>query len=53
MKIILILYGGCSSEYGVSLQSAQAVLEHLNPRRWQALPNQITPKGQWTCEGLS
>ena len=52
MKIILILYGGCSSEYGVSLQSAQAVLEHLNPRRWQALPIHITRTGQWTCEGL-
>jgi D-alanine---D-serine ligase len=52
MKIILILYGGCSSEYGVSLQSAQAVLEHLNPRRWQALPVHITRTGQWTCEGL-
>ena len=53
MKTILILYGGCSSEYGVSLQSAQAVLEHLNPRRWQALPIHITRTGQWTCEGLS
>ena len=52
MKTILILYGGCSSEYGVSLQSAQAVLEHLNPRRWQALPVHITRTGQWTCEGL-
>ena len=52
MKTILILYGGCSSEYGVSLQSAQAVLEHLNPQRWQALPVHITRTGQWTYEGL-
>lgn len=50
MKTILILYGGCSSEYGVSLQSAQAVLDHLNPRRWQALPVHITRTGQWTYE---
>lgn len=50
MKTILILYGGCSSEYGVSLQSAQAVLEHLNPLRWRALPIHITRTGQWTFE---
>lgn len=52
MKTILILYGGCSSEYGVSLQSAQAVLDHLNPQRWQALPVHITRTGQWAYEGL-
>ena len=50
MKTILILYGGCSSEYEVSLQSAQAVLEHLNPQRWRALPVHITRIGQWTFE---
>ena len=33
MKTILIVYGGCSSEYGVSLQSAQAVLEHCADKR--------------------
>ncbi len=52
MKTILILYGGCSSEYGVSLQSAQAVLEHLNPQRWRALSVHITRTGRWTHEGL-
>lgn len=51
MKTILILFGGCSSEYGVSLQSAQAVLEHLNKDRWQALPVHINRTGQWTYEG--
>lgn len=50
MKTILILFGGCSSEYEISLQSAQAVLEHLNPRRWRALPVHITRTGQWTYE---
>lgn len=29
MKRILFFFGGCSTEYPVSLQSAQAVLEHL------------------------
>ena len=52
MKTILIVYGGCSSECGVSLQSAQAVLEHLDPKRWRALPVQIARTGQWTYEGL-
>lgn len=52
MKTILILYGGCSSEYGVSLQSAQAVLDHLNPQRWRALPVHITRTGQWICKDL-
>ena len=51
MKTILIVYGGCSSEYGVSLQSAQAVLEHLDPKRWRALPVQIARTGQCTYEG--
>lgn len=52
MKTILILYGGCSSEYGVSLQSAQAVLEHLNPKLWQALPVHISQTGQWSYKGI-
>lgn len=50
MKTILILFGGCSSEYEVSLQSAQAVLEHLNPQHWRVLPVHITRTGQWTYE---
>lgn len=49
MKTILILYGGCSSEYGVSLQSAQAVLEHLDRGRYQPLMVGITRDGQWFC----
>lgn len=52
MKTILILYGGCSSEYGVSLQSAQAVLEHLNREKYQPLAVHITRTGQWTLDGV-
>ena len=51
MKTILVLYGGCSSEYGVSLQSAQAVLDHLNPAKYRPLAVHITRTGQWTYEG--
>ena len=46
-KTILILFGGCSTEYEVSLQSACAVLEHLDPARFQALPMGITRDGRW------
>ena len=48
MKTILILYGGCSSEYGVSLQSAQAVLDHLDREKYRPLAVHITRTGQWT-----
>lgn len=47
MKTILILFGGCSSEYGVSLQSAHAVLTHLDPDRYRPLPVGVTREGRW------
>ena len=28
---LAVLFGGCSSEYDISLQSAHAVLTHLDP----------------------
>lgn len=48
-KTILVLFGGCSSEYAVSLQSAQAVLEHLDRDKYQPLMVGITKTGQWLC----
>lgn len=48
-KTILVLFGGCSSEHGVSLQSAQAVLEHLNRDKYPPLMVGITKTGQWLC----
>lgn len=47
MKTILVLFGGCSSEYEVSLQSAQAVLAHLDPRQVRPLPVGVTCDGRW------
>ena len=47
MKQILILFGGCSTEYGVSLQSAHAVLTHLDRTRYCPVPVGITRQGQW------
>ena len=44
---ILVFFGGCSTEYAVSLQSAAAVLENLDPARWAPVPVGITRTGAW------
>ena len=44
---ILVFFGGCSTEYAVSLQSAAAVLENLDPARWAPVPVGITREGEW------
>lgn len=44
---ILVLFGGCSTEHEVSLQSAAAVLTHLDPRRFAPLTAGITRQGKW------
>lgn len=43
MKNILVLFGGCSPEYAVSLQSAYSVLSHLDRKRYRPIPVGITP----------
>lgn len=45
-KNIAVIFGGISSEYSVSLQSAAAVLENL-PERYNAVPIWITREGEW------
>ena len=47
MKTILFLFGGVSSEYAVSLESAQAVLTHLDQSKFRPLMVGITKDGQW------
>jgi len=42
-----IVFGGCSDEYGVSLSSAAAVLEHLDKEIYEAIPIGITREGEW------
>ena len=44
---ILIFFGGCSTEYAVSLESAAAVLANLDPARWAPVPVGITRDGRW------
>lgn len=46
-KIIAVIFGGCSSEYEVSLQSAFSVLENLDPMKYTVVPVGITRKGDW------
>ncbi len=47
MKTILVLFGGCSTEYEVSLHSAYAVLSHMDPARYTPLAVGITREGRW------
>lgn len=42
-----IVFGGCSSEYSVSLESASAVIGSLDKHKYRLLPVGITPEGDW------
>lgn len=46
-KRIAILFGGCSPEYGVSLQSAASVLEHIDQVKYETLKIGISRGGDW------
>ncbi len=46
-KIVCVLFGGCSSEYEVSLKSAYSVLEHIDRQTYKVLPIGITKEGKW------
>lgn len=46
-KKILVLFGGCSSEYDVSLVSASEVIAHIDTARFEVLPLGITRDGRW------
>ena len=45
--VIAVLFGGCSTEYEISLQSAYAVLEHLDKSQFTPLAVGITQEGAW------
>ena len=47
MKNVLVLFGGVSSEHEVSLRSAHAVIDHINPARWHVTTVGITKDGRW------
>ena len=44
---IAVFFGGCSSEYGVSLQSADAVMRNLDSQKYELIPVVITKDGDW------
>jgi D-alanine---D-serine ligase len=46
-KIIAVLFGGCSTEYEVSLQSAYAVITHMNAELYDIIMIGITKEGSW------
>ncbi len=46
-KKIAVLFGGCSTEYDVSLQSAYAVITHLKPDLYEIIMLGITREGNW------
>lgn len=44
---VAILFGGCSSEYEVSLKSTCSVLESLNQEKYEIMMLGITREGRW------
>jgi D-alanine-D-alanine ligase len=43
-----VIYGGRSGEHEVSLASAAAVFQNLDPARYEAVPIRIEKSGRWT-----
>lgn len=46
-KKIAVLFGGCSSEYEVSLQSASAVIANMDIKKFEPILIGIDKKGSW------
>lgn len=44
---IAVLFGGCSPEYSVSLQSAAAVLQNMDSSKYEAVMGGISKMGDW------
>ena len=44
---IAVFFGGCSSEYSVSLESASSVINNLNREKYDPVPVGITESGKW------
>ena len=44
---IAILFGGCSPEYSVSLQSAYSVIKHIDTNKFMPILIGISSKGDW------
>lgn len=46
-KKIGIIFGGCSPEYGVSLESSYSVITHINQEKYEIVLIGITKEGDW------
>ena len=44
---VAVLFGGCSPEYSVSLQSAHAVITHMDLQKYRPVLVGISPAGEW------
>ncbi|MGI5978806.1 MAG: D-alanine--D-serine ligase VanG [Oscillospiraceae bacterium] len=44
---IAVIFGGCSSEYSVSLESASGVISHMDKSRFTPVLIGITKRGDW------
>ncbi len=47
MKNLLVIFGGCSSEYEVSLRSSASVLRNIDREKYNVLTLGITKDGEW------
>ncbi len=48
---VCVLFGGVSPEHEVSLRSAESVLNHLDPEKYDIFPVGITKEGNWILYG--
>ena len=46
-KRIAVIFGGCSPEYSVSLESASAVINHIDREKYELVMLGITKGGEW------
>ena len=44
---VAVLFGGCSPEYSISLESAHAVITHMDRTKYSPVLVGISPKGNW------
>ena len=47
MKNLLVIFGGCSSEYEVSLRSSASVLRNIDRSKYNVITLGITKDGSW------
>ncbi len=46
-----VIFGGCSGEHEVSLQSARSVMDAMDKEKYEVVPVGITKDGRWIASG--